>query len=65
MTMVLDQEQLQILKKMSGPDRLKAAMRLNRQARKIKAAYLKMRHSDWSEEQINAEVKRIFLYART
>jgi len=60
-----DKEQLAILKKMSGAERLKAAMLLNIEARKIKAAYLKMRHSDWSEDKINDEVKRIFLYART
>lgn len=63
--MELDQKQLEVLKKMSGAERLKAAMMLNIEARKIKAAYLKMRHSDWSEDRINEEVKQIFLYART
>jgi len=60
-----DVKQLEILKKMTGEERLIAAMRLNAEAREIKAAYLRMRHSEWSEDQINNEVKRIFLYART
>ena len=61
----LDQEQLKIIKEMSGEDKLRVALQLNLDARKIKAAYLKLRHSDWSEELVNAEVKRIFLYATT
>ena len=34
-------------------------------ARRLKAAGLRKLHPDWTEEQIAAEVRRIFMYART
>lgn len=34
-------------------------------ARKIKAARLRELHPDWSEDQVQTEVKRIFMHAVT
>lgn len=58
-------KQIQILRAMPGERRLKLAEQLYWSARKLKAAGLRAQHPDWTEEQIKAEVRRIFLYART
>jgi len=31
----------------------------------MKAAGVRYQHPDWAEEQVNAEVRRIFLHARS
>jgi hypothetical protein len=58
-------EQIALLRAMSGAERLRLAERLYWSARKIKAAGLRAQHPDWPEERLNAEVARIFRYART
>jgi hypothetical protein len=55
----------EILRKMSLEQRLVAAMNLNNSARKLKAAWIKHLHPDWSDERVQEEVRRIFMNART
>jgi len=58
-------KQIEILRAMPGEHRLRLAEHLYWSARKLKVAGLRAQHPDWSEEQLNAEVRRIFLHART
>jgi hypothetical protein len=55
----------EIYRKMTPERKLEIAFALDREARKLKAAGLRMQHPDWSEEQIAAQVKEIFFYARS
>jgi len=50
---------------MTGAERLQQAENLYWMARKLKLAGLRYHHPDWSEEQLQQEVRRIFLHART
>jgi hypothetical protein len=58
-------EQIAILRGMTGEKRLRLAEALYWSARKMKAAGLRSQHADWSEDQVQREVTRIFLHART
>ena len=58
-------EQVQILRAIPGEKRLRLAERLYWSARKLKAAGLRAQHLDWPEDRAGAEVRRIFLVART
>ncbi len=58
-------EQIELFRAMSGEKRLQLAEQLYWSARRIKAAGLRAQHPDWSQEQVEAETRRIFLYART
>jgi hypothetical protein len=58
-------EQVQILRAMTGERRLRLAEQLYWSARKMKLAGLRAQHSDWPAERLNAEVRRIFLHARS
>ncbi|MEW6302136.1 MAG: hypothetical protein AB1705_01610 [Verrucomicrobiota bacterium] len=58
-------EQIEIYRKMSGAKRLQIAEDLYWTARKWKAAGVKAQHPDWTEEQVQDEVRRIFLHATT
>jgi len=58
-------EQIAVLRAMSGERRLRLAEELYWSARKMKAAGVRSQHPDWAEEQVNAEVRKIFLYARS
>jgi hypothetical protein len=58
-------QQLAILRGMTGQQRLRLAERLYWSARKMKTAGLRSQHPEWPKEQINAEVRRIFLHARS
>jgi len=57
-------EQIAVLRGMTGDRRLKVAERLYWSARKLKAAGVRSQHPDWSEQQVRAEVNRLFLHAR-
>ena len=59
------QKQVEILRAMPGERRLRLAERLYWSARKLKSAGLRAQHPDWPEERLSAEVRRIFLDART
>ena len=50
---------------MTPIQKLDMALRLYYSARELKAAGLRAQHPDWTEDQIDAKVKEIFLYART
>jgi hypothetical protein len=58
-------EQIAIFRAMTGERRLQLAEQLYWTARKLKLAGLRAQHPDWTDEQLNAEVRRIFLHART
>jgi len=58
-------EQNKILKRMSPQQKLEASMNLYYSARKLKAAWLRQTHPDWSEEEIAQAVKEIFANARS
>lgn len=57
--------QIDVLKKMTGGQKLKLAMRLYWSARRLKAAWLRQQHPDWTEEQVQRQVTEIFKNART
>ncbi|MDB6038920.1 MAG: hypothetical protein JWM99_2761 [Verrucomicrobiales bacterium] len=58
-------EQVAALREMTGMRRMQLAEQLYWFARKMKKAGLQAQHIDWTEEQINCELVRIFLHART
>lgn len=58
-------EQIRILRAMPGVRRLQLAEQLYWTARKLKAAGVRAQHPDWTEDQVNSEVRRIFLHAGT
>ena len=58
-------KQIEIYKAMTPGRRLEVAGKMYRAAWEWKAAGLRSRHPDWSEERIQREVREIFLYART
>ncbi|MFW6158614.1 MAG: hypothetical protein ACOC8E_04580 [Planctomycetota bacterium] len=56
------ERQIEILRGMTMEQRLRVAEVLYRDAREIKAGMLRSMHPDWSEEQVQAEVRRSFLH---
>lgn len=62
---LLTPEQVAIYRKMPGEKRLRLAEQLYWSARKLTAAGVRSRHPDWNQDQVTAEVRRIFLNART
>jgi len=61
----MDDIQSQIMAKMSAEKKLELSLRLYYSARRLKTAHLRNLYPDWSEEKIQEEVRRIFLYARS
>lgn len=61
----MSEEYRAALQRLSGEDRIKAGMQLYWTARKVKAARLRQLHPTWTEEQIDREVRNIFLHAVT
>ena len=57
--------QNEILRKMTPTQKIRLAMRLYYSAWQFKTAWLKEIHKDWSNTQIEQEVKRIFTDARS
>jgi hypothetical protein len=53
------------LKRMTPEQKLTTAAKMYFMARQWKAAGLRSLHPDWSEQQVQEEVKRVFLSART
>ncbi len=49
------------LRRMTGAQKLATAGALFRMARKIKAAGLRRRHPEWTDDEIQREVSRIIL----
>jgi hypothetical protein len=50
---------------MSPEQRWEAARQLYWTVRRHKAAFIQTQHPDWSPEEVQAEVRRIFLHAGT
>lgn len=61
----LTPEYIETLRRMSGRQKLKTAFQLYWGARQLKAARLRQEHPDWSEDQVQAGVREIFMYARS
>ncbi|HEV2692724.1 MAG TPA: hypothetical protein VG347_07475 [Verrucomicrobiae bacterium] len=56
--------QIELYRRMSPGRRLELAEQMYWSARRMKAAWLKSLHADWTDEQVNAEVTRNFSNAR-
>ena len=57
--------QFEILRGMTPERRLALAEGLYWTAHRMKTAWIRQQHQDWSDEQVAREVSRIFLNART
>lgn len=57
--------QLAAFRAMTPAERWAAANRLYWSARRLKTAFVRSQHPDWTDEQVAATVRRAFLYART
>jgi hypothetical protein len=53
-------EQIAVLRRMSPEQRWRAAHQLYWTMRRHKVAFLRSLHPDWSESEVEAEVRRIF-----
>lgn len=60
----VERARLQTIKAMSPARKLEIATALYWSARELKAAGLRRSHPEWPEEQVQAEVRSIFLHAR-
>jgi hypothetical protein len=58
-------EQFAVFRRMTPEQRWRAAHQLYWTCRRHKAAFLRSQHPDWHEAQVQDEVRRIFLNART
>jgi hypothetical protein len=58
-------EQFAIFRRMTPEQRWRAAHRLYWTCRRHKAAFLQSQHPDWTQQQVEDEVRRIFQNART
>lgn len=63
----MDQQDIQteVLRRMTPGQKLHAALRLYWSARQLKAAWIRQRHPDWTDEQVEQAVKEAFTHART
>jgi hypothetical protein len=61
----LTPEYVATLQRLSGEQKLRTATAMYWSARKLKAARVRELHPDWTEEQVQEEVKRIFMHATT
>jgi len=62
---ILSPEQLEALRHLTPEERYRASRQMYWALRRHKAAFLRSLHTDWSDAEIEAEVRRIFLNART
>jgi hypothetical protein len=53
------------LRRLSGAQKLRSAFALYWEARKLKAARLRIQHPEWTEEEVQQRVKEIFMHAVT
>jgi hypothetical protein len=61
----VERARIQAIKAMSPARKLEIGTEMYWFARKLKAAGVRRLHPDWTEAQVEAEVRRIFLHART
>jgi hypothetical protein len=59
----LTPEYVETLRRMTGPQKLEAAFALWHAARRLKAAAIRERHPDWTDERVEQELREIFLRA--
>jgi hypothetical protein len=57
--------QTEALQRMTGGQKLHAALRLYWSARQLKAAWIRRQQPDWTDEQVEQAVKEAFAHART
>lgn len=58
-------EQILIYRRMTPDQKWQAALRLSSSARELKAAAVRSSHPEWTEDQVQAAVRRSFLYTPT
>lgn len=58
-------DQLEALRRLTAEERYQASREMYWTLRRHKAAFLRSLHEAWSEQEIEAEVRRIFRDART
>ena len=58
-------EYAETLQRLSGEQKLRTAFGFYWEARKLKAARLRVQHPDWSEQQIEERVREVFMHAVT
>ncbi len=58
-------EQISIYRRMTPGRRLEIAEQMYWSARRMKGAWLRTQHPDWTDVQVNSEVTRIFSHARS
>lgn len=65
MTKMEDEVYLKIVRSLSPAQKFKAAEEMWEAARELKAAVLRARHPDWTEQEIQRAVREALLYARS
>jgi hypothetical protein len=60
-----DPKVLEIIRGMTAEQKLRAASQLYWTARTLTASHLRTVHPDWSEEQVQNEVRDVYLYSHT
>ena len=65
MASTLTPEYIATLRRMTGAEKLRIAFEMYWDARRLKAEELRQQQPDWSEEQVQQEVKEIFMYMVT
>lgn len=61
----LSPDQLEVLRRLTPEQRYRASRDMYWTLRRHKAAFLRSLRADWSEQEVEAEVLRIFRDART
>ena len=61
----LSPEQLEVLRRLTPAQRYRASREMYWTLRRHKKAFLGSLHPDWSDAELDVEVRRIFLNART
>ena len=61
----LSPEQIVRYRAMTPAEKLRQAQHLYWSARRLREAYERSLHPDWTDDQIRAHVRRVFLLART
>jgi hypothetical protein len=59
----LTPEYLDVLRRMTGQEKLRTAISLYWSARNLKSVAVRRQHPDWSEERVQERVKQVFLDA--
>ena len=58
-------DQLAVLRTMTPKQKWAAAQQLYWSARRLKVAFLRSEHPEWSQAELDESVRQTFLYART